>query len=185
MSSTFRRIVLYVCLGLAILGFGWVEGRAAEQTAEAVDYGKVVLTGSHAFLGRLEADSLRVVALTRRGAFWADSEAYWKGVAQTALADTLDTTGVAQTPNSPAATTALTYALQACDTRASALDSARALLATDLALCKARGDTLESAVRRLLAVRAPRFGFTIGPAILATPGGTVHAGLALVWGWRF
>lgn len=182
MSDVAKRLILYMALALCLMGYGWVEGRAAQQTADAVNYGQAVLGGHRGFASRLKADSLTVARLTHLGAFWGDSEAYWKRVAQQAIADTVDSTA----PSSPATPlVALGRALDACDAGKAAQDSALQVLQTDLALCKARGDTLETAVGRLLKVRSPRWGFTVGPAMLGQPNGSVHAGIALVWGYRF
>lgn len=191
MSAGLRRAILYGLLAIALCGYSWVEGRASEQTAEAVDYGKSVLGGHRGFEARLRVDSLRLVALGASEGRFVASEAFWRHIADSLAADTLDTTGVAHTPLDSALqrrsmrNTALQYALNACDASREASDSARVLLATDLALCRARGDSLEVAVGRLLKVRAPRWGFSVGPALLVQPNGSVHAGLAVLWGFRW
>lgn len=158
MSATARRIALYVCLVLALCGYSWVEGRASEQTAEAVDYSKSVLAGSHAFLGRLQGDSLTISRLARSEGSWVVLEGHWRHVADSLLADTLDIvtpgTNTQTPPLTP--TIALGRSLDACDASREASDSARALLATDLALCRARGDSLTSALQGLLKVRECR-----------------------------
>lgn len=186
-SATARRIALYACLVAALMGYAFVEGRASEQTAEAVDYSRTILAGSHAFLDRLRGDSLTISRLARSEVSWVALEGHWRHVADSLAADTLDIvtpgTNTQTPPLTP--TIALGRSLDACDASRAASDSARALLATDLALCKARGDTLETALRRLIAVRSPRFGFTVGPAILGDVSGSVHAGIAVVFGYRF
>lgn len=185
MSPTLRRILLYACLGFALLAYGFVEGKAAQQTADAVEYGKLALGGHAGFEKALRADSAAIVRLRGVQAQYVASEGRWRHLADSLLADTLDSGGAVKAPDLPAATVALGKALQACDASRQAEDSALQVLQQDLALCRARSDTLEVAVGRLLKVRAPRFGFTLGPAILGQPNGSVHLGVALLWGYRF
>lgn len=185
MPDIAKRLILYGVLALCLVGYGFVEGKAAQQTADAVNYGKLALGGHAGFQRELRADSLAIVRLRGVQAQYVASEGRWRKLADSLLADTLGDSGEAKPPDFPAATVALGKALQACDASRVASDSALQVLTQDLQLCKARGDTLETAIGRLLKVKAPRWGFTVGPAILGQPNGSVHLGLALVFGYRF
>lgn len=167
MSSAAKRGILYTILALALMGFCWVSGRAAGVDSVTLRDAETVLAGHSGYLRAI--DSLKGVE-----AHYVGLEGYYRR-----LADSLgrfhaaNPVGVQVSANpsgsSPQGANSrpvadslrvvfLGRALDACDASRGAADSA-------LARCRLRGDSLETSLRAVLAVKSCRvFGFIPCPS---------------------
>ena len=160
MSPGLRRALLYAVLALCLCGFAYVQGRSDAVDQQALQRAETLLAGHTGYLRVI--DSLRSAE-----ARYVGLEGFWRAkadsLAHSALAagvkDTLKPTqpsGAANTlvtvPSDSLRVIFLGRALDACDASRSAADSA-------LALCRVRGDSLEAALRGVLAVRGCKILF--------------------------
>ena len=170
MTDTAKRTVLYTLLAIALVGFAYVSGRAAGVDSVTLRDAETVLAGHTGYLRAI--DSLRGVE-----AHYVGLEGYYRRLADSlghiALTPSSidrdsarifsDTALVASSNASRSATDSMRViflgrALDACDASREAADSA-------LARCRLRGDSLETSLRAVLAVKSCRLlGFIPCPS---------------------
>lgn len=159
MSAGLRRSLLYGVLALVLMGFCWVQGRASAIDDLTLEHAQAVLNGHQGYERALEA-------LRGREADFVRSEAFWRAKADSLgrqMGNQIQRPLASKNPQEllvPASASDslrvifLGRALDACDASRSAADSA-------LALCRVRGDSLEAALRGVLAIKTCRLPFGI------------------------
>lgn len=135
MTSAAKRGILYGVLALCLMGFCYVQGKAAAVDELTVDRAQSLVNGHRGYERRLAS----LISTAQRDSARADSLFHHTHYVQvvTAHHDTvqlLDTVWVAQT------VTALQGAYSACSEA--------------LTLCKARGDSLQASLEAVLKVKA-------------------------------